>query len=321
MANRETAKAAIISKNVPSVTNAILTDMLNNYFADNVRFREDSATAQSSSVSSITVNFTGKDRVDLTRTGGALNISVSGMGDGEEKCLLITKTAGQEVVFTGVTDVTSIKEYVTAASVVLYDVVRKGSYYFARAWVDGVKQATDTIVGVASIASAAEVAALSNVNKIVVPGRLPIATTAQQGLIRKATQAEAEAGSSDVGALTPLQGNNFLNGILSGNVMNLSGKAGQITVQEYAAYKLGRFITGYFIAKSTSSGNFQVGTLSNWIPTHGGNWTFPGTPAAAGFNENGYAYVTQGSNIFMNVNNDNEWYVFTFTIPVAKLPL
>ena len=90
MANRQTAKSNIVTKNVPTVTNAILTDMLNSELADNIVFGEDVAVVQNSSVSNITVDFTGKDRIDLTRTGGSLNITVAGMGDGETKYLLIS---------------------------------------------------------------------------------------------------------------------------------------------------------------------------------------------------------------------------------------
>lgn len=203
MSNRTTAKSNIITKNVPTVTNAIMTDMLNNELAENVVFREDVAVVQSSGSSNITVDFTGKDRVDLTRTGGSLNITLSGISDGEIKYLLVAKTAGQAVTFVGVTDVTPIKANANALSLVLYEIVRKSSFYFAKAWVENVKTATDTIEGVLETATQAESNALGAVDKTVTPGRQPIASTTQKGLIEIATQSEANALASSLLSITP----------------------------------------------------------------------------------------------------------------------
>jgi len=203
MSNRTTAKSNIITKNVPTVTNAIMTDMLNNELAENVVFREDVAVVQSSGASNITVDFSGKDRVDLTRTGGSLNITLSGISDGEIKYLLIAKTTGQAVTFVGVTDITPIKANANALSLVLYEIVRKSSFYFAKAWVENVKTATDTIEGVLETATAAESNALSVVNKIVTPGRIPIASTSQKGISELATAAEGNALSDTTRPITP----------------------------------------------------------------------------------------------------------------------
>jgi hypothetical protein len=145
MANRTTVKSNIVTLNVPSVTNTIMNQMLNSELADNIRFREDVAVAQSSGSSAITVDFTGKDRVDLTRTGGSLAITVTGIGDGEEKFLLITKTAGQPITFVGVTDVTPVISGVTADSTVIYQIIRKGAVYVAKAWLDTVTGAINAI--------------------------------------------------------------------------------------------------------------------------------------------------------------------------------
>lgn len=134
--NRTTVKANIVAENVPSVTNTKLNTMLNTYLADNLVFGADVAVPQSSSVSNITVDFVGKDRVDLTRLGGSLNITPTGISDGEVKYLLITKTAGQSVSFVGVTDITPVDDLVTAATTVLYEIIRKSSNYYAEAFVD-----------------------------------------------------------------------------------------------------------------------------------------------------------------------------------------
>jgi len=138
MANRTTVKSNIVTQNVPTVTNAIMTNMLNAELADNVRFREDVAVIQASAISAIVVDFAGKDRVDLTRTGGSLAISVTGIDDGETKYLLVTKTAGQAVSWVGITDITPVKANADALPLVLYELVRKGANYFVKAWVDTV---------------------------------------------------------------------------------------------------------------------------------------------------------------------------------------
>jgi hypothetical protein len=196
MANRTTVKNNIVAQNVPTVTNAILTGMLNTELADNVKFREDVAVSQSSSSSNITVNFTGRDRIDLTRTGGTLVITVAGIGDGETVFLLVTKTVGQPVTWIGVTDITPIKANADSLSLVLYEIVRKGTNYFAKAWVENVKQATDTILGAAEIATAAECNSLTDILRIVTPGRIPVASTTQRGIIEHATSSQINAGTS-----------------------------------------------------------------------------------------------------------------------------
>lgn len=187
MANRTTVKSNIITLNVPSVSNADLEDMLNDNICDNVVFGEDVAVSQSSSVSAITCNFTGKDRIDLTRTGGSLAITVSGIGDGETKFLLVTKTAGQAVTFVGVTDVTPVKANADALSLVLYEIVRKNTSYFAKAWVETVQAASD-----------AETQAGSITNKFITPANLEskTATTSRKGIAEMALAAEAQDGSS-----------------------------------------------------------------------------------------------------------------------------
>lgn len=179
--NRTTAKADIVALNVPSVSNATMNTMLNEKLADNVRFREDVAVSQAASTSNITVDFTNKDRIDLTRTGGALNITISGMGDGEDKSLLIVKTAGQIVTFANATDITPVKTNADALATVLYELKRKGANYFAKAWVETVQ-----------MASLAEAQALTITNKAIAPGTIPIGNTTQKGVVDKATLAQAK---------------------------------------------------------------------------------------------------------------------------------
>lgn len=203
MANRTSFKSSVTTKIQPLMTTLIHRDVLNNDLADSVVFGEDVAVVQNSGATNITVDFTGKDRVDLTRTGGALNITLSGIGDGERKFLLITKTIGQEITFVGVTDITPIKANVTAESIVLYEIVRKSSYYFCKAWVENVKTATDEIEGVLETATQAESDALSVTDKIVTPGRQPLATQTQKGLVELATATEARALTDLTVAIAP----------------------------------------------------------------------------------------------------------------------
>lgn len=195
MSNRTTVKSNIVTKCVPTVSNADMIDMLNTEMNDNLKFREDVAVAQAAATNNITVDFTGRDRVDLTRTGGALNITVSNIGDGEVKYLKIIKTSAQNITWVGVTDVTPCKPTAMLASTILYEIVRKGSNYWCRAFIESVAQASDSYLGVSSPASASENNALLNLSKYVTPGRLPNARTTQTGISRIATQAENNAGT------------------------------------------------------------------------------------------------------------------------------
>lgn len=203
MVDRTTAKSNIVGLNVPSVTNAIMTEMLNDNICDNVVFRKDLTVAQASGLSNITVDFTGKDRVDLTRTGGNLVITVAGIEDGERKFLLITKSALQPVTWVGVTDITPYKTYANDATVVLYEIVRKGTLYVAKAWLETIKNATESKAGILPIASDAEANALSVDNRIITPAKIPRASDIQRGLIEIATGAEVADLTDALKAVVP----------------------------------------------------------------------------------------------------------------------
>ena len=66
------------------------------------------------------------------------------------------------------------------------------------------RTATDTRIGMAAIATQAEVNALTITNKIVTPGRMPIASTTQKGLAQVATQGEVNTGTDALKYVTPL---------------------------------------------------------------------------------------------------------------------
>lgn len=322
MANRTSAKSNIITKNVPTVTNAILTDMLNSDLADNLVFREDVAVLQNSSVSNITVDFTNKDRIDLTRTGGSLNITVTGLGDGDVKYLLIAKTAGQAVTFVGVTDVTPIKANANALSLVLYEITRKSSYYFAKAWVENVKSATDTIEGVLETATQSESNALSAVNKIITPGRQPIASTTQKGLVELATLAEANALTSALLAITPAtlpSATSTQKGIIevASAAENDAGTAGNLAVIASELKRKYDALSAIFggTATVTLSGvtaspfsftNPMTGLRNNRVSLFFGKITSSGASGGLVFVKHVDGYVSPGDEIGFGLFNDNE---------------
>lgn len=156
MANRTTVKSNIQSLNVPSVSNADMEDMLNDNICDNVVFKEDVTQIRISTVTSIALDFTGRDRINLQRTGGSLSISVSNIVDGQVVYVDITKTPGQTVSWVGVTDVTPVQADVTAVSRVLYEIVRKNTSYYARAFV-GIGSANESRKGLTKWASDSQI--------------------------------------------------------------------------------------------------------------------------------------------------------------------
>jgi hypothetical protein len=201
--NRTTVKAAIVTQNVPTVTNADLTNMLNVEMNDNLRFRLDVVASQSAG-SSATCNFTGKEKIILTTSGPAISITISGVEDGDEKWLFINKSAGETVTFISAANLTPVSNYITNATTVLYQIQRKGSVTYVMPWLNTVRQATDSIIGLARIASVAEHNALSSTTTMVVPGRIPLATSGQKGLIEIATTDEARTGSDTSRAINAL---------------------------------------------------------------------------------------------------------------------
>lgn len=67
------------------------------------------------------------------------------------------------------------------------------------------RTATETRTGILEVATTAEANALSVDDKIITPGKLPIASETQQGLSEIATQVEVDAGVDDVRYVTPLK--------------------------------------------------------------------------------------------------------------------
>lgn len=293
MANRTTVKNNIVTQNVPTVTNAILTNMLNTELADNLKFREDVAVSQSSGVTNITVNFTGRDRVDLTRTGGALNITVSGIADGEEVDLLITKTAGQPVTFVGITDITPIKENVTAVNLVLYSIRRKGANYYAKAWVETVVRASqaEQVTGTdnnkvstpfsvqGKAATIAETVNGISTTKFVTPNSLQnkLAASTVLGLVSKGASSDVAVSNDTFMGVQPLYVppsvlNDFSGGLLK-TVVNIGDwnmdTTEQINVTHGLTLSKIRGVTAY-IRDDGSNAFFPLDSVDNSVIIQGG---------------------------------------------------
>jgi hypothetical protein len=194
--NRNTVKNDIVAMCIPSVSNAEMITILNSELADNLKFREDKALPQTSVPNAVLLDFTGKDRIDLIATGGPVIISISSgtIADGETVHLLLIKTGGQSISWVSVTDITPVKANVTAVGMVLYEIVRKGSYYYSRAWIESPLNAMDSIPGVISPATVAEHKSLTIMNKACVPGRLPMSSVIQTGIVKIAATGQINNG-------------------------------------------------------------------------------------------------------------------------------
>ena len=133
MANRATVKSNIDTLNVPSVTNSVMGEMLKDNLADNLVFLEDEVGILNPSSQNFTVDFTGNDRINVTKTGSPLNITCAGLGDGNVKYMLITKSAGQVITFVNATDVTPKQDMTDDMTTVLYRVTKKGTTIWTEA--------------------------------------------------------------------------------------------------------------------------------------------------------------------------------------------
>lgn len=189
--NRTTVKNKISALNVPSVSNADMNTMLRNYLADNLMFLADVAVYKIYlTTSNITLDFDEVDRIDLERRGGALNLTIANLNDGNVKWVRITKSVSEVITWVNAIDETEIPDNITNLDAVLYMVVNKGGTIYVKAFTNSVLQATETILGVLKIATELEHNALSVTDKVCVPGRLPLSSTAQKGLVEIATEAE-----------------------------------------------------------------------------------------------------------------------------------
>lgn len=197
MANRTTIKSNIQTKNIPSVTNAILTDILNVEMCDNIVFKEDVAVTQVTSTSAVSIDFANKDAVYLDATGvsgSSIAITCNSIVNGQMLFLKVSKSSGKSISFVGFLDITSNTDYVTLATELFYRLIRKGTTYIAEALIKTVNPATENLAGIVEFASQAEHNELYVENKVCTPGLLPKSTENQTGLIHIATDDELNAG-------------------------------------------------------------------------------------------------------------------------------
>lgn len=203
MANRNTVKANVVTKNVPTVTNAILTDILNTEMNDNIRFKEDYATAITATGGGATLDYSVYDRIDLTNLGSDTGLVVTGMNDGEEKWLVLNKTVGTKVNWFGVTNIDGSQEKIDAASKVVFQIFRKGSLYYSKALLpEGA--ATAAVEGVTRYATMSEVNAETSqvlaISPYTLARRVPLATQVAAGKVELATTDEITAGTDTSGS-------------------------------------------------------------------------------------------------------------------------
>jgi hypothetical protein len=229
---------------------------------------------------------------------------------------------------------------------VLYEIVRKSSYFFAKAWAENVKSATDGIEGVlktatqaesnglsvtnkivtpgrmpiagdaqrgvAEIATAAECNALADTTRYVTPGRIPLATETQQGIIRVATQAENDAGTAGNIAVIASELARKLQ--TSGEALSFTGvTATGLSITTLFGKKTGNvlFLTGR-IGNTEWGQDLFLKTISGYV-SPGGIVYFPMSLITAS-DRSGWGRITEVGDIILQPWEDNQTWVFNVAI-------
>jgi hypothetical protein len=132
--NRDEATAQVIALIVPTITNALHIDMLNDNIVNSAVFRKDVIDSAPAPVANaVTADFVSSDTVLITTTGN-LAISFSGLENGDVKYIVLTKNATNAVAFTGATDLTEQTNFVdTVLTSVLYQIYSKNGVIYAKA--------------------------------------------------------------------------------------------------------------------------------------------------------------------------------------------
>lgn len=135
--NRDEITTQVNAKIVPTVTNAVHKDLLNNDIVNSVVLEKDVITAQSPAGGNITIDYSDKDTATVVTTSN-LTVSFTNIENGAVKYLSITKNAGNTVSFSGATDVSDRKAYINSTeTVVVYKVSHKnGNIYVESISVD-----------------------------------------------------------------------------------------------------------------------------------------------------------------------------------------
>ena len=131
--NRTEVVSRVNSQIVPTVTNAIHRAFLIDDFVNSAVLRKDVITSATPVGNAVTADFTASDCITIT-TAVDLDITVSGMENGDVKYIVLTKNATNAVAFTGVADVTPQTTFLdNVLTSVVYEIVNKNGLIYARA--------------------------------------------------------------------------------------------------------------------------------------------------------------------------------------------
>lgn len=248
-----------VNTDLPSASNLTAAQFrthLQDELADNIQFRLDDAGTQNKTSGAFSIDFDGVDRIETTITGtSGSTVTLNNLEDGDVKYWLVTKSATETISFVSATDISPIQDYITSGTSVLYRISKKSVTTYIESIIQNIKQATETIKGIAEIASTAEAQIGTNDVNFLTPAKLQdvTANTTRKGVVELATSAETQAGTDITRAVTPdgLQDNE------SWNTLSLGGGFGG-TIR-YRKDNIGNVeIFGDFTA-STSTGT--LGTL------------------------------------------------------------
>ena len=131
--NRTEAESAINAAIVPTVTNTIHKNLLNDELISSFNFRKDVIDSETPSVGAVTVDFSDKDLATIV-AGGNLTVSFSNLVNGDDsKFIYITKSASDVIQFSGATDVSKNKKYINSvATTLVYEVFQKNGSIYVR---------------------------------------------------------------------------------------------------------------------------------------------------------------------------------------------
>jgi len=139
--NRVEAIAQVNTKIVPIVTNTIHKDLLNNDILNSTVFRKDVINSTTASGGLATCNFSNTDLITLSLSD-SVNISFTGLENGDVKYLYVTKPVAKSVTFSAATEVTPfIKNITDLKTSVLYQIFSKNGLIFIKAIVDTLPEA------------------------------------------------------------------------------------------------------------------------------------------------------------------------------------
>ena len=130
--NRTEAIAEVNAKLVPTITAAIHRDNLNNDILNSVKFDKDVIGTETPVAGAVTVDFSTKDLATLT-TIVNLSVTITGLENGAEKYIKITKNGGNVISFVSTTDATTHKIYINRQTgTFIYKITKKDNVTYAQ---------------------------------------------------------------------------------------------------------------------------------------------------------------------------------------------